>query len=227
MLSSQRSSNKRKGRKTSMERGLKASLYLPNMESKVVPKGIIVESLGLLSGRKRTKRMLSSQRSSNMRSGKKSSVERGPRGSFHLPNMESKSFPNGIIMESHDLLSRRKRTKSILSSQRSSNTRKGRKTFMKRGLKDSFYLPNMESGVVPNGIIVEESLSLLSGRKGIFCPKDRPTRGKEGKPSWKGVIKVHCTFLIWNLGLSPTESLWRRALAYFRDERGRKGFFRL
>ena len=127
-------------------------------------------------------------------------------------------------MERLGLLSRRKRTKTILLSQRSSNTRKRRKTSVKRGLKDSFYLHNMESTAVPKGIIVE-SLGLLSGRKGIFRPKDRPTQGMEGKPSWKGVLKVYCTFLMWNLRLSPKESLWRH-LACSRDESGRKGFFR-
>ena len=51
---------------------------------------------------------------------------------------------------------------------------------MERGLKASFYIPTMESKLVPKGVIVE-ILGLLSGRKGIFRPKDRPTHGKEGR----------------------------------------------
>ena len=63
------------------------------------------------------------------------------------------------------------------------------------------------------------------GRKGFFRPKDRPSQGKEGKPLWNRVLKLHFTLLIWNVRLSPTESLWR-ALACSHDETGRKGFFR-
>ena len=88
-----------------MERGLKGLLYLPNVESKVVPKGIIVETLGLLSGRKWTKRILSSPRSSDTRKGRKTSLERGPKGLFYLSNMESKVAPKGIIVDSLGLRS--------------------------------------------------------------------------------------------------------------------------
>ena len=75
------------------------------MESKVDPKEIIVESLGLLSGRKWMKRIRSSQRSSNARKGRKTSMERGLKDSFYLSNMESKVVPKGIILESLGLLS--------------------------------------------------------------------------------------------------------------------------
>ena len=111
-------------------------------------------------------------------------------------------------------------TQRNLSSQRPSDTKKGTLPSWKGALNVNFTFLIRNLRLSPKeslwrdlGCSREER-----GRKGFFCPKDRPTQGNEGKHPWKGFLKIHFTFVIWNLRLSPKESLWR-ALAYSRDEK--------
>ena len=204
-----------------MERGLKGLLYLPNVESKVVPKGIIVETLGLLSGRKGFFRP----------------QDRPTQGKEGKPPWKGvlKVYFTFLIWNLR--LHPKESLWIALACARDERGRKGssnpkdRPTQGKEGKpsRKSFFKDHFTFLIWNLRLSPKESLwSALAysrGRKGIFRPKDRATQGMEGKPSWKVVLKVHRTFLMWNLRFSPKESSWRH-LACSRDESGRKGFFR-